>query len=49
MPRTRIYESNAARQKAYRERQKKGLVTPDPKAGSTAVVRRVMAADAKSQ
>ena len=42
MPRTRIYESNAARQKAYRERLKKGDVVPN---GRTAVVKRVLSAD----
>ena len=45
MGRPRIHRSDAAKQKAYRERLKKGEVVRDPKAGSTALVRRVMATE----
>jgi hypothetical protein len=46
--RPRIHKDNAAKQKAYRERKAAGEVVRDPKAGSTALVRRVLAADRKA-
>lgn len=46
MPRPRIYKTNAERQAAYRERKAKAEA---PETGQKAVVRRVMAEDAKAQ
>ena len=51
MPRPRIYKDNAARQAAYRDRLKKGEVTPQPGRVSVAnqsIVKRVMAAEGRA-
>ena len=51
MPRPRIHKDNAAKQKAYRERQKRAAVAPQSDARSTGerLAARVLAADAAAR